>query len=78
VDTSATATVVLASTENIREVAVWLVDNITTEQTSINVLPSAACVRANPTDHPGYFGKVGMRYFHERKVCGCLRMSVDN
>ena len=19
-------------------------------------------------DHPGYFGKVGMRYFHERKV----------
>lgn len=23
-------------------------------------------------DHPGYFGKVGMRYFHERKVCVTL------
>jgi large subunit ribosomal protein L27Ae len=27
-------------------------------------------------DHPGYFGKVGMRYFHERKVLA-LNAAVD-
>jgi hypothetical protein len=28
--------------------------------------------RTNLIDHPGYFGKVGMRYFHERKVWAAL------
>ena len=63
-------TVELANIENILEVEVWLVDNIITEPTLINV-PLSLCWNedANYVDHPGYFGKVGMRYFHERKAC---------
>jgi hypothetical protein len=57
----------LANIANILVVVVWLVVNTITEPTSINVNPLPG-TKANGKDHPGYFGKVGMRYFHERKV----------
>jgi len=72
------ATAALANIASIRAVVVWLVVNTTTEQTSINVhFPSSPPVglegvRLIGKDHPGYFGKVGMRYFHERKVQSVL------
>jgi len=50
-------TVELANIENILEVEVWLVDNIITEPTLINV-PLSLCWNedANYVDHPGYLG----------------------
>jgi hypothetical protein len=69
---SVMVTVALASTASIQEVVVWPVVNIITEPTLINVCflspPSIRDQELTSIDHPGYFGKVGMRYFHERKV----------
>ena len=68
--------VVLGNIENIQEVEVWPVVNTITEPILINVFMSMSLVNS---DHPGYFGKVGMRYFHERKVFNCLlRMLIPD
>jgi hypothetical protein len=74
---SVMAMVVLVNIENIQEVVVWLVDSIITEQTLINVTPQLPDTWIlTRIDHPGYFGKVGMRYFHERKVCNGLENGI--
>jgi hypothetical protein len=57
--------VALESTANILEDEVWLEDSTTIAPTLTNVFGSQTTLII---DHPGYFGKVGMRYFHERKV----------
>ncbi|KAG8012345.1 60S ribosomal protein L27a [Nibea albiflora] len=66
VDMSATDMVALASTESILEVVVMLVVCITTESTSTN------------SNHPGYFGKVGMRHYHlKRNTTHCPTINLD-
>lgn len=66
---SVTAMVELANTVNIPVVGVWLEVNTIIEPTSINVFSFHSLLQTlTSIDHPGYFGKVGMRYFHERKV----------